>query len=171
MAKKNQTSSAPSIATVQDIAQVNAILNPLEEKIMDQNTSIEPAIETPAIETRTEKAVSSAEETPAIDILPTTIEDLWVRINARLCAIEEKLTPTLNPTRTVNSRGLQSTRGMTEADAIRIMTGDLKDESIKQAAITLGLSYGQIYSARNGYTFKTQYAARLATQKSTTPAA
>jgi F420-dependent methylenetetrahydromethanopterin dehydrogenase len=54
-------------------------------------------------------------------------------------------------------RGPKSTRDMTEDDAKRIMIGDLKGKSHKECCEALGLSYGQIYSARNGYTFKVIY--------------
>lgn len=47
---------------------------------------------------------------------------------------------------------------MTEDDAKRVILGDLCVKSIKEAAIELGLTYGQIYSARNGYTFKSVHA-------------
>lgn len=56
-----------------------------------------------------------------------------------------------------NRRGPKSDRQMTEKDAERIMLGDLKDASHKKAAEELGLSYGQIYSARKGFTFKEVY--------------
>jgi hypothetical protein len=55
------------------------------------------------------------------------------------------------------NRGPQSERTMTEDDARRIMLGDLKEASHKDAAEQLGLSYGQIYSARKGFTFKVIY--------------
>lgn|SRR5574340_875856 len=51
-------------------------------------------------------------------------------------------------------RGPKSTREMTEHDAWRVRFGDLKDMSIKKAAEALGLSYGQVYSAKGEYTFK-----------------
>jgi len=54
-------------------------------------------------------------------------------------------------------RGPESERDMTEDDARRISLGDLKDKSHKDAAKELGLSYGQIYSARKGFTFKAIY--------------
>lgn len=57
----------------------------------------------------------------------------------------------------VRDRGPDSERDMTEDDARRISLGDLKDKSHKEAAKELGLSYGQIYSARKGFTFKTIY--------------
>ena len=54
-------------------------------------------------------------------------------------------------------RGPDSQREMTEDDARRILLGDMKDKSHKDAAKELGLSYGQIYSARKGFTFKSIY--------------
>ena len=48
----------------------------------------------------------------------------------------------------------KSTRDMTIDDARRIILGDLSKLSHRAAAEKLGLSYGQIYSARGGYTFK-----------------
>jgi ElaB/YqjD/DUF883 family membrane-anchored ribosome-binding protein len=53
-----------------------------------------------------------------------------------------------------NRRGPKSSREMTRDDAERIINGDLKETSHKKAAEILNLSYGQIYSARGGYTFK-----------------
>ena len=54
-------------------------------------------------------------------------------------------------------RGPDSTREMTEDDARRALLGDLASKSHKDAATELGLSYGQIYSARKGFTFKGVY--------------
>jgi len=51
-------------------------------------------------------------------------------------------------------RGPRSLRSMTDEDAFRVMHGDLKEMKHMKAAKELGLSYGQIYSARGGYTFK-----------------
>lgn len=67
---------------------------------------------------------------------------------ARVEALESR------PTR---DRGPASERQMTEDDARRILLGDLADSSHKAAASELGLSYGQVYSARNGFTFKIVY--------------
>lgn len=55
------------------------------------------------------------------------------------------------------SRGPASEKVMTEDDARRAMLGDLKGDSHKEAAEKLGLSYGQVYSARKGFTFKGIY--------------
>lgn len=54
-------------------------------------------------------------------------------------------------------RGPESSRDMTDEDASRIMLGDLAKDSHNKAAAILGLSYGQVYSARKGYTFKAIY--------------
>jgi hypothetical protein len=51
-------------------------------------------------------------------------------------------------------KGPASTREMTIEDAEKILTGELREMSHKLAAEKLGLSYGQIYSCRGGYTFK-----------------
>lgn len=51
-------------------------------------------------------------------------------------------------------RNREAQREMTDDDARRIMTGDLKDKKHNEAANMLGLSYGQVYSCRLGYTFK-----------------
>lgn len=54
----------------------------------------------------------------------------------------------------VRDRGPRSSRSMTRLDAWRAIHGDLKEKGHKKAAEILGLSYGQIYSARGTYTFK-----------------
>jgi predicted DNA-binding protein (UPF0251 family) len=46
---------------------------------------------------------------------------------------------------------------MTTEDAERVLLGDLKCMSTKEAAVTMGLSYGQVYSCRKGFTFKKVY--------------
>jgi len=60
---------------------------------------------------------------------------------------------------------IKSTRDMTIEDAERIILGDMKKLSHKEAAKELGLSYGQIYSARGGYTFKEITDKKLKLQK------
>lgn len=45
-------------------------------------------------------------------------------------------------------------RNMTDADALRVLTGDLKDIAHKEAAEQIGLTYAQIYSCRLEFTFK-----------------
>ena len=53
----------------------------------------------------------------------------------------------------VRDRGPKSTRTMTDEDAFKVKFGELKDLSHRKAAKELGLSYGQVYSCRLGYTF------------------
>ena len=52
------------------------------------------------------------------------------------------------------NRGPKSESTMTEEHAFRCKFGDLKDGKHKDVAVLLGLSYGQIFSCRGGYTFK-----------------
>ena len=59
--------------------------------------------------------------------------------------------------RPTRDRGPASERQMTDDDARLILLGDHAGLSHKAAAEALGLSYGQVYSARNGFTFKTVY--------------
>jgi hypothetical protein len=54
-------------------------------------------------------------------------------------------------------RGPESTKAMTEEDARRVCLGDLAGSSHTKAAEAAGLSYGQVYSARKGFTFKAVY--------------
>jgi hypothetical protein len=71
--------------------------------------------------------------------------EMFEELVARVAVLEE----------TVNKqRGLASTREMTDDDARRVLVGDLATAKHKEAAEKLGLSYGQIYSCRGGYTFK-----------------
>jgi len=71
-------------------------------------------------------------------------------LEARIVVLEAQETVT-------RDRGPKSERDMTEEDARMVILGDLKDLSHKAAAEKLNLSYGQIYSARGGYTFKKVY--------------
>jgi len=58
----------------------------------------------------------------------------------------------------VRNRGPKSEHSMTLEDAKSIISGELKDLGHKDAAEKLGLSYGQVYSARKGFTFKEVHA-------------
>lgn len=51
-------------------------------------------------------------------------------------------------------RGPKVERPMTAGDAFRVKFGDLKGLNHKEASEALGLSYGQVFSCRGGYTFK-----------------
>ena len=76
------------------------------------------------------------------------LKDIIAKVNEMI----EVLNATKAPK--ARDRGPDSQREMTEDDARRILLGDMKDKSHKDAAKELGLSYGQIYSSRKGFTFK-----------------
>lgn len=97
-----------------------------------------------------ETTIVSADETKPILSLPdkSTLKDVIAKVNELVARANTK-----------RDRGPDSTRTMTEDDAKRIMLGDLKDMSHTKAAEALGLSYGQVYSARKGFTFKPIYKA------------
>lgn len=74
--------------------------------------------------------------------------------NAEIIAKVNELVQKVNSIK-VRDRGPKSSRAMTQDDATRVQKGgDLEAKSHKEAAAELGLSYGQIYSARGGYTFQ-----------------
>lgn len=79
-----------------------------------------------------------------IAILAATVETLAARIET----LESR------PTR---DRGPASENAMTEDHARMILIGEDSSLSHKAAAEKHGLSYGQVYSARNGFTFKPVY--------------
>ena len=59
--------------------------------------------------------------------------------------------------RPTRDRGPASENAMTEDHARTVLLGDDMGLSHKAAAEKHGLSYGQVYSARNGFTFKAVY--------------
>lgn len=81
--------------------------------------------------------------------------------NAKLKDVVHKLNEVIEALNTkpkgARDRGPDSTREMTEDDARRILLGDLATMNHKDAAKELGLSYGQVYSSRKGFTFKSIY--------------
>jgi hypothetical protein len=82
-----------------------------------------------------------------IDTLEQVTKELHARIEV-LMATVKVLTEKAETKRSANPRE------MTDDDARNVMSGELKDAKHKDAAEKLGLSYGQIYSCRLGYTFK-----------------
>ena len=78
------------------------------------------------------------------------LKEVVAKLNEVIAALNTKP----NGTR---DRGPDSTREMTEDDARRLLLGDLAAMNHKDAAQNLGLSYGQVYSARKGFTFKGIY--------------
>lgn len=79
--------------------------------------------------------------------------------NAKLADVITKINEIVDfiNSQPARDRGPKSERTMTDDDARRVMVGDLKDKSHKECAELLQLSYGQIYSARKGFTFKPIY--------------
>ena len=67
--------------------------------------------------------------------LRATVESLVVRVEGR-------------------NKSAATKRNMTDADAIRVLTGDLQDLAHKEAGERIGLTYAQVYSARCEFTFK-----------------
>jgi len=84
--------------------------------------------------------------------------DLTKKLNMK--ALAEKLNEVIEAQNSapVRDRGPKSEHGMTLDDAKSVISGKLKDASHKDAAEALGLSYGQVYSARKGFTFKEVHA-------------
>lgn len=74
--------------------------------------------------------------------------------NAEIAAKMNEIIEALNAQSAPRDRGPKAERTMTDDDARSVIFGELKDTSHKAAAEKLGLSYGQIYSARKGFTFK-----------------
>ena len=85
--------------------------------------------------------------------LQAQIDELKAMVLAQGAQIEELKSQSSGG----RDRGPKSEGEMTEEHAVRVMLGDLRDKSHKEAALELKLSYGQIYSARKGYTFKKIY--------------
>lgn len=71
-------------------------------------------------------------------------------LQARVEALEKSVAEATKP----RDRGPKSEQTMTEAHAFSVKFGEHKDTKHKEAAEALGLSYGQIFSCRGGYTFK-----------------
>lgn len=88
--------------------------------------------------------MESEVKVPSVKELPEII----VALAARIEELEKKIVElTATPTKA-------TPKEMTKDDARRVLTGDLKDKKHKEAAETLGLTYGQVYSCRLEFTFK-----------------
>lgn len=76
-----------------------------------------------------------------------TLESLIAQVgdlSKKVAELEAKIEPKRN----------EAQREMTDDDARRILSGDLKSMKHKDTAAQLGLSYGQVYSCRLEFTFK-----------------
>lgn len=67
-------------------------------------------------------------------------------IDTRLDALTEKVEG--------RNRSAAVKRNMTDADALRVLKGDVHGLGHKEAAEAIGLTYAQVYSCRLGFTFK-----------------
>lgn len=92
------------------------------------------------------------------------VKNVAEKLNEIIAVVKQLQVSNSSAAAPVRDRGPKSDRDMTEADARAIMLGELKDVSHKEAAEKLGLSYGQVYSARKGFTFKPIYKEMLAAQ-------
>ena len=124
---------------------------PADEPSSNQNSNMTKVNEM----TNTTNVVESNEIVEIIE----SIEIAKLDDNAKMKEIVAKLNEIIERMNTtkvakVRDRGPDSQREMTEDDARSILLGELKDKSHKAAAEELGLSYGQIYSSRKGFTFK-----------------
>lgn len=82
-----------------------------------------------------------------------SVNDLVIALTERVAVLEKTITELST------KKSDASHREMTDDDAKRIMTGDLKEKVHKDAAKELNLSYGQVYSCRLGFTFKSVHKA------------
>lgn len=87
------------------------------------------------------QATAEAVRTMSLKDLTQMVVDLQQKV--------EELTAKLNA-----QPAKAEVKEMTKEHALRVLDGDLKDKKHKEAAETLGLTYGQIYSCRLEYTFK-----------------
>lgn len=71
-------------------------------------------------------------------------------LTERVATLEKQVTAINAP----RDRGPKSEKTMTEAHAFAVKHGEDKDLGHKKAAEKHGLSYGQVFSCRGGYTFK-----------------
>jgi len=117
----------------------------------------------------------------ALDKLTTANDEAWIMAKQRLSAFEEQLTAVHEQMSEMRGQqdGMNDTlfgsvgriekletlvlarnasaatkRNMTDEDALRVLTGDLRETSHKEAAEKIGLTYAQVYSCRLEFTFK-----------------
>lgn len=119
-------------------------------------------------------ATNSVIETSTDSVIETTTEIVELQQQLQLINVEDKLTLKLisdkvneiithlnernnSKSVTVRDRGPKSEKDMDESDARLILLGEMRNVSHKECAEKLGLSYGQVYSARKGFTFKNVY--------------
>lgn len=74
----------------------------------------------------------------------------WVQNVTELCAVVDGVKAKVEG----RNKSAAVQRNMTDADALRVLNGDLKDMAHKDAGEACGLTYAQVYSCRLAYTFK-----------------
>jgi len=95
-----------------------------------------------------------------IEGLNTSIQDLRTMFEEHRASTVAALTEhgevlaEIVPKVEARNKSAPEIRNMTDADARRVMDGDLKGESHRDAAEKIGLTYAQVYSCRLEYTFK-----------------
>lgn len=98
-------------------------------------------------------------EITQLDPSKTSNKEIVHKVNEIIVALNQLSTQHPKPAgnSATRDRGPVSERTMTEDDARKVMLGELSSASHKDAAQKLSLSYGQVYSARKGFTFKAIY--------------
>lgn len=117
------------------------------EKPAEAPKAEEPKPDAPSAEVAAPKAAAVAPKAIAPLAATATLEDVIAKVNEVIASKPAGK----------RDRGPDSTRDMTVEDAEAIMLGELKAVNHTDAAKRLGLSYGQVYSARKGFTFKATY--------------
>lgn len=97
------------------------------------------------VEIQSELQLINVEDKLTLKLLSEKINEIITHLNS------------VKATTTTRDRGPKSEKDMTEEDARKILLGEMKDVSHTDCAAKLGLSYGQVYSARKGFTFKNVY--------------
>lgn len=126
-----------------------------------------------ATNTVVDSATEIVTETATEIVAESTTEIVAIQQQLELINVADKLTlklladkineiiTVMNSAKSSNTvtrdRGPKSEKVMTESDARLILLGEMKNVSHMECAEKLHLSYGQIYSARKGFTFKTVY--------------
>ena len=73
--------------------------------------------------------------------------------STRISALEEQVAR-LTALVEGRNKSAATKRNMTDADALRTLTGDVKDMGHKETAELVNLTYAQVYSCRKEFTFK-----------------
>lgn len=83
-----------------------------------------------------------------------TTEQILAAFQQQFDALASELRERLSELESKVNAPKPESKDMSKDDALRILNGDLKDKKHKDAAETLGLTYGQVYSCRLEFTFK-----------------